>query len=230
MAWTDAKEREYQLLLKEEKRLLAEQEGMTLLNQVEARSAARAKPVAPPKQNFSIIRMVGGAFQDIYNSVSDLAITAASNYAQSQATVFAIQRNDKKAVKAAIDNKPFRAIEKKVQKDSEIGVFKESTNTVESIGRTLTGFLVPFGAYGKAAGAFRTGLSIPSKISRNLAASTAVNLTAIDETKNNLANTLRDGFGMDIGALDAIAYEEDDTLLEGRLKAAISNLPVDTGE
>ena len=227
MAWTDAKEREYQLLLKEEKRLLAEQEGMTLLNQVEARTAARAKPIAPPKQNFSITRMIGGAFQDIYNSVSDLAITAASNYAQSQATVFAIQRNDKAGIKATMNNKPFRAIEKKVQADAKVKVFEESRNTPEAIGRNITGFLVPFGAYGRAAGAFRTGLTLPARMGRSLAASTAVNLTAIDATKNNFANTLRDGFGMDIGALDAIAYEEDDTLLEGRLKAAISNLPVD---
>ncbi len=232
MALTAEEERQYQLLKKEERRLLAEQEGGRLLQTISTRPASAAKPITQPKQNFSLTRLAVGSVQDAWNAVADLDQAWGSAKRKAFKTI-----GTPEIIYKVIDGTYRRKLisyltPESKSKENDLGSARidlvgDSKGTGEQIGRNVLGFVLPFAAAGRVTGAFRTGLSVNSRVSRSVAAGTLVNLTAIDASKNNLANTLRDDFGFDNAALDALAYEEDDSLIEARLKAAISNLPLD---
>lgn len=225
MTWTVEDEREYQELLR-----LREVTASRARGEETLRKASENQPLSRPpteeeqKAGFSLTRMVGGAFQDVYNGLADL-----QNYLTDPATAFGKVGRGVPGLKMATLTRS--AVEATTGQDvlglKQTEIIEDSVNPWERGGRSLISFLVPYVPAGKYFGAFRSGLGFTSRASRSLAAASAVNVSVMDATENNLANTLRDDFGFDNDVLDALATEEDDDLLEGRVKMALANLPVD---
>jgi hypothetical protein len=215
MTWTVEDERQYQELLRQKRALEAQASGDRALDDADKRVGPRRSPSdTEQKSGFSLTRMIGGAAQDVWNNAVELM-----NYAD--------QKSDEMWQQATgIDFRSW-TISKALSPDLTVDAISESKNPWEKAGRSLVGFMVPYAGAGKAFGAFKAGIGFTSAASRSLAAATAVNLTVMDGTENNLANLLRDDFGFDNELLDTLATEEDDDLLVGRVKSAISNLPVD---
>lgn len=220
MTWTVDDEREYQTLLRQKK--LREQQARgetTLANARASQSPQRSPSEDEQKAGFSLTRMIGGAAQDVWNNSLDMVKWVGDR----KNDVFGAISGGR------LDTRTY--LTKQQQADSrefgKVDIVEESTNPWENTGRALTGFLVPYAGAGKAFGAFRAGIGFTSAAARSLGAATAVNLTVMDATENNLANMLRDDFGFDNDLLDSLATEEDDDLMVGRVKAAISNLPLD---
>lgn len=237
MTWTVEDERRYQELLRRKAALEAQLSGDKQLSQADAAQRPQRSPSEDEqKAGFSITRMFGGAIQDVYNNAVDL-VDYLSNPIQALSSVasrgvgtpfstlamgLGLARAAAPAVQRAV------GVEKPVDTvPQRLDIVEESVNPWEKAGRTLTSFMVPYVGYGRALGAFRSGIGFTQSAARSLAAATATNVTVMDGTEANLANTLRDDFGMDNDVLDALATEDDDDLLEGRVKAAISNLPLD---
>jgi hypothetical protein len=218
MTWTVEDERQYQELLRQKRA-----------------SPRRSPSEAEQKSGFSLTRMVGGAFQDIYNNLADTLnyVSNPINVARKGGplaltsplgTLAAIRTGVLGAQRVAQ-----RVTGTDQMVDPQLGQINAAGESQgwEKAGRSLVGFMVPYVGAARAAGAFRNGIGFMSSAGRSLAAATAVNMTVMDGAESNLANMLRDDFGFDNDMLDALATEEDDDLFEGRVKAAISNLPVD---
>lgn len=207
MPLTPAEQRELEMLERELERRRAR----------EAQEAERDKPI-PQDDGFSVTRLLGGVAQDTYNGLLDTV-----NW-------FGEKRDDAFGAISGgyLDPRTYRTKEEnEASKDYfRMEVVGESTNTAESITRSIGGFLVP---YMGAAKLMKVGqaTTLGGRLAGELAAVTAVNMTVMDAQENNLANTLRDSFGLESDVLDAIATEEDDDLMVGRLKAAVSNLPLE---
>lgn len=101
-----------------------------------------------------------------------------------------------------------------------------TVGAVESVGKSIVQFGAAFVGPAKF---FKVGkaATVGGNVVRSIAAGSVVNFTAMDEVENNLANTVRDVFGVDNAVLDWLATEEEDSLIEGRLKSVAANLPVD---
>lgn len=230
MALTPEEEREYQFLLKEKKRLEAATQGSNELQK--ARTISTPSPRPEQDQGFSLTRMVGGALQDTWNGLWELQDWYSDKWASAYravgldflgSAVDAVTGTTQEGLASVLPEN----VNRQRNTAPTVELFEDSENPWENAGRTVVSFMVPYMGVGKAFGAFRSGLSLTSRVTRSLAASTAVNIGFMDATENNLANTLRDDFGFDNELLDALATEEDDSLLEGRLKMAVSNLPLD---
>lgn len=208
MSWTPEDERRYQELKRQQEARQAQQ-------QVEAAHARRRSASASEEveQEFSLSRMLGGAVQDTFNALRDTADYFSSG-ALGATNPFGQARQ---IIKAATDTDILV---------SKMDVVGDSTNTVESIGRSITGFLIPYTGAAKVTKAFQAA-PLSTRIGREVAAVSLVSMTAMDAQENNIANTLRDGLGVDNAVIDALVTEEDDGLMEGRLKATIANLPLE---
>lgn len=218
MTWTVEDERQYQELLRQKRALEAQASGDRALDDADKRVGPRRSPSdTEQKSGFSLTRMIGGAAQDVWNNALDF-----SNW------VSGIRESAFGAVSGGyLDSRTYRAPDQVSDDALKVDAISESKNPWEKAGRSLVGFMVPYAGAGKAFGAFKAGIGFTSSAARSLTAATAVNLTVMDGTESNLANLLRDDFGFDNELLDTLATEEDDDLMVGRVKAAISNLPVD---
>lgn len=101
----------------------------------------------------------------------------------------------------------------------------ERAGTAENIVRDIGGYLVPYTGWAKA---FRVmkGATWVGRMGRGVAAGAMTDFTAQDPMSANLANTMRDAFGIESDMLDALANEEDDDRLVSRVKAAATNIPL----
>jgi hypothetical protein len=96
---------------------------------------------------------------------------------------------------------------------------------LEKAARAITSFLVPFGVASKAVGVTR-GATWLGRAGRAMLAGGIADFTQLDPVSGNMANFVRDTFGIDNKTLDAMAGEEDDDALYNRFKAAAVNAPV----
>ena len=118
----------------------------------------------------------------------------------------------------------------------------DNVGTAEKIVTNVGGFLVPFMGWTKAfravegvaalralsgAGEISTSARLLASAGRSVLAGTATNFMLGNNPEANLANTLRDTFGFDNAALNALATDPDDGAMEMRVKAAVANLPLD---
>ena len=213
MTWTAEDERRYQELKRQK-------EAREAQGQVDAAHSRKQRTASEEaEQEFSFTRMLGGAAQDTYNAVLDTV----SWFGNIKDEAFG-------AVSGGLLDSRISQEERRDLGMSEnplrMDVVGESTNTVESIGRSITGFLIPYAGVAKAT-KLSQAAPLTTRIARELGAVSIVSMTAMDAQDNNIANTLRDGLGVDNAVIDAIATEEDDDLMVGRIKATIANLPVE---
>ncbi|MGS1015427.1 hypothetical protein [Allosphingosinicella humi] len=101
----------------------------------------------------------------------------------------------------------------------------EHAGAAERIARGIGAFMVPYTAAAKTLGVMR-GASWLGRAGRAMAAGAAADLVQVDPVSGNMANVLRDTFGIQSDTLDALASEEDDDALYTRLKAAVVNAPI----
>ncbi|MDF7775801.1 hypothetical protein P1X14_11135 [Sphingomonas sp. AOB5] len=101
----------------------------------------------------------------------------------------------------------------------------ENAGMAERFTRGVVSFAVPYVSWAKAVGVVRSA-SWLGRIGRGLLAGSAVDFTQVDPVSGNVANALRDGFGLESRMLDALASEEDDGALEQRTRAAIAGAPL----
>ncbi|WP_109798676.1 hypothetical protein [Novosphingobium meiothermophilum] len=102
---------------------------------------------------------------------------------------------------------------------------EENAGTTERVVRGIGSFLVPFTGYLKATTALRAYGAL-GRVGQGLAAGALADFTQYDPRGGNIATVLKDTFGLDNAALDALASAEDDTELEARFKAAAAGAPV----
>lgn len=231
MALTPEEEEEYRLIVQMQKEREFTMYGENLLREADTADALRPTTrVGQPdvdNRGFSGFRMFVGMVQDPVNNMIDLhnyfldnPFTAASGLSVLPGLSFA----DKvlKAGQNALGMKETGLEFSKVDlvEDSPEGSF-------ESITRSIGGFMIPYAGFAKGAMAVNAAAGFAPAAARSLAAGFATNMTAMDATESNLANILRDDFGVDNATLDFLATEEDDDLIVGRLKASVSNLPLD---
>jgi hypothetical protein len=101
----------------------------------------------------------------------------------------------------------------------------ENAGTPERIVRSIGAFMVPYSVAGKAIGGLR-GASWLGTVGRGALASLAPDFTQVDPVSGNVANVLRDGFGLDHPMIEALASDPDDATLLIRFKAAAANAPI----
>jgi hypothetical protein len=104
---------------------------------------------------------------------------------------------------------------------------EEHAGTVERVTRAIGSFVVPFTGFSKAVGVTKAA-SWLGRAGRAMIAGAATDLTMNPQT-TNMANVMRDTFGIDSDTLDALASEEDDNRLMARFKAAAVNAPLSLG-
>jgi hypothetical protein len=102
---------------------------------------------------------------------------------------------------------------------------EENAGTAERVIRGVGSFLVPYAGAAKAVGVMR-GASWLGRAGRAMAAGAAADFVQVDPVSGNMANVLRDAFGIQSETLDALASEEDDDALYTRLKSAAVNAPL----
>lgn len=117
----------------------------------------------------------------------------------------------------------------------------ESAGTPENLIRGLVGFAVPFTAalkatsglralplLGRAAEGAEAGreFTLAGRVIHSVAAGSLAAFQQEDPVGNNLANILKDSFGLDNAMIDSLAAEEDDSVLMTRLKAAAADVPL----
>jgi hypothetical protein len=174
------------------------------------RPGAVPAPARAPEP-FSFTRMVVGGVRDAGQNVLDLVDEIDYQAQSAVAGVFG---------RKAVPNKPDFTITNPAGSDN--------LGTTEKVGRAITGFLVPYAGLSKVAKGWKAA-SLIGKAGKGVVLSSAVNFAAMDATENNLANILKDTFGVKSDVVDALATEEDDSLFEARLKMTLSNVPLDIG-
>lgn len=95
---------------------------------------------------------------------------------------------------------------------------EENAGTPERLVRGITSFLVPYAGTSKAVGVARAATRL-GQAGRAMVAGAAVDFSQLDPVEGNIANVLRDTFGLKSDVIDALASEDDDGALEQRFKA-----------
>ncbi|SKB49815.1 hypothetical protein [Sphingopyxis flava] len=102
---------------------------------------------------------------------------------------------------------------------------EDEAGWAENAVRSITSFAVPYVGFLKATSALR-GASLLGRLGQNIAAGAAADFVQYDPLGGNMANVLRDGFGLDNAMLDSLASEEDDAAMLQRFKAAAAGAPL----
>lgn len=101
----------------------------------------------------------------------------------------------------------------------------EDAGWAERAVRGITSWTIPFTGFVKATSTLR-GASMLGRLGQGLAAGAATDFVQFDPVAGNIANVLRDGFGIDNEMLNSLAAEEDDTAMMQRFKAAAAGAPL----
>lgn len=102
---------------------------------------------------------------------------------------------------------------------------EETAGTAEKIMRGIVSYAVPFVGWSKALGVAKAATFV-GRVGRTLAADSMTVLTTQDPKSSNLADIVKNAFGIDDPTLDAFTYDPDDSDIENRLKAVVTNAPV----
>lgn len=189
---------------------------------------------APATRPFSIYRSVVGGVRDAFEGVLD-TIDDAGDFLGEATGIGGIAFGSS-ASNGIIEYQNFEEFNRRGG-DSVFGRAGQETEffaqpegsadagTAERLVRGLVGFAVPFTAYMRATTALR-GFGVAGRMAQGLAAGAAADFTQVDPVGGNIANILRDTFGLDNAMLDSLASEEDDGALMARFKAAAAGAPL----
>ena len=192
-----------------------------------ADAVQRRVETAPKPRPFSIYRATVGALKDAAQGVIDTGYDLVGSVIGGRAdpvlppaltALRAIPANYRQAVGNA-----FTAQKSQVQLPALEG--EENAGTAERVVRGIGSFLVPYAGWARAVGVAR-GASWLGRAGRSMVAGGITDFSQYDPVSGNIANALRDGFGIDNVLLDSLASEEDDDILAQRTKAALASAPV----
>lgn len=228
MPLTPAEEAELAYLEQLEERRQIEERGRDAVN-----AAARGRSLAAqPRQerDFSITRaFVGGvrdAFQGVLDSSTDLTDGLVRTFTDTLGETVGepLGYLVSAATPAGWIANPRALMPTDMQSFADFEGSDEA-GTAERVVRSIVSFAVP---YTGAARALRVGqaATLLGRVGRGLAAGALTDFTQVDPVSGNIANVLRDSFGIDSAILDSLAAEPDDTRLEQRFKAAAAGAPV----
>lgn len=190
------------------------------------KAATRTAPAPTAKRPFSLYRATVGALRDaaqgVIEATSDLVDTirtpgTMATVAQSMPVIGSVIGVASAAANAAGAATP------RPQLPTLKG--EENAGTAERVVRTLGSYLVPYAAAAKAVGVAR-GASWLGRAGKAMLAGFATDTVQLDPVSGNMANAIRDTFGIKSDVLDALASEEDDDNLYTRFKAAAVNAPI----
>jgi hypothetical protein len=214
MALTAAEQAELEQLEREEREEQERNKGVQAVAAVQA-----ARPPQRGPRPFSLYRATVGALRDAVQGVQD-------TFEDSIRPQFMTPMMG--AAAAGIN----LAQEKLFGRDPKTGYVElprlkgeEDAGIAERITRGIGSFLVPFAGASKLLGVAR-GATWLGRAGRAMAAGAVVDFAQVDPVSGNMANFLRDTFGIENSVLDALASEEDDEALYNRFKAAAVNAPV----
>lgn len=215
--WTAEDEAEYQQLLAEKER----EEGNRVADKVLS-VHARTKP-----RPFSIIRTTAGMFRDAFQNVFDF-VEDAGDELQRRAPL-PVVRFGSTASNGLIDVIAGREAAEFTTRNRQMPSLpdlpgSEGAGTAERLARGIGSYLVPFVGWSKVFGVTKAAGWL-GRSGRATAAGFATDFTAQDPQEANLANILRDSFGLDHELLDSLASEEDENQIFSRFKAAATMLP-----
>lgn len=193
-------------------------------SQVDTFNQARRRPAAQPAQPrpFSTYRALVGGVRDAFQGILDTGSALDDWMPIGPVVNFG----------SAADNGIFE-IESRSEWERQGGQRptlpnlegSDNAGTAERLVRGVTSFAVPFTAALRATSALR-GFGIVGRVGQGLAAGAAADFVQYDPVGGNIANLLRDTFGIDNAMLDSLAAEEDDTALMARFKAAAAGAPL----
>lgn len=231
--WTAEDEAELQRLERQQKELDAGQ--VALQRHTAARAPTQTRPPAQQSRPFSIYRATVGALRDatqgIVDTVADIGsgifsrnvpasaiLPGAMGVVVDAAKTLAPQSTD--TIKGVIDSKQAKAARTLPTLEGE-----ERAGTAEKVVRGIGSFLIPYAGAAKAVGVARaTGLL--GRVGRGALAGGITDFSQADPVSGNMANFIKDTFGLDNGAIDAIASDPDDDGFENRAKAALAGAPL----
>jgi hypothetical protein len=232
MAWSDEDERQYQELLRQREQLRLQEEGERRLQQAQANAQRTSQ--ATQTNPFSFTRASVGAVRDALQGTWDF-IDSAGDYLQDKTGIggFVFGKMADNGYAQYLGANEFQ---KRTNAnggtifDGKLKDFEGSAHagTTEKVVRGIGSFLVPFTAATKAMRGIEA-VSMVGSASKTLVAGAAANLVTVNPVENNLANTIKDTFGIDNGALNALVATEDDEEFEARLKGMVASLPLDAG-
>jgi hypothetical protein len=101
----------------------------------------------------------------------------------------------------------------------------EDAGFAERAVRGVTSFAVPYTGFMKALSGLRASTML-GRIGVGLAAGAEADFVQYDPVAGNMANVMRDAFGIDNEMLDSLASEEDDAAMMQRFKAAAAGAPL----
>lgn len=101
----------------------------------------------------------------------------------------------------------------------------DQAGTAERVVRGITSFVVPYAGWARALRVSSAATAV-GRVGRGLVAGAAVDFTQEDPVAGNMANVLRDTFGLDNAVLEALAADADDPAIVTRLKAAAAGAPL----
>lgn len=192
-----------------------------------ADAVQRRVETAPKPRPFSIYRATVGALKDAAQGVIDTGFDLVGSMIGGRADpvlppALTALRLVPQGTRQAVGN-AFAAQQAQVQLPALEG--EENAGTAERVVRGIGSFLVPYAGWARAVGVAR-GATWLGRAGRSMVAGGAVDFSQVDPVSGNIANALRDGFGIESSLLDSLASEEDDEILMQRTKAALTSAPV----
>jgi hypothetical protein len=203
-----------------------QQKGAQAVDQVDSQRVRLPAPNDPPRP-FSVTRTVVGGLRDaaqgVFNAVDDAGDwleqriplpvlnfgSAASN------GYFSVHFGDQ----AVADTKHFGPVTLPEPAGSE------QAGGPERFARALVSFAAPFGLFSRSFGIAKAA-SWLGRAGIAMTAGATTDFTTLDPQAANLANAIKDTFGIDNEFLNELSTEPDDNRLEARFKAAAVNAPV----
>ena len=219
MALTLEEERELRVLEEEEERYQQTLKGEDASGRVQARQ----KPQREARP-FSIWRATIGSLRDTAQGLLDTTADVGSLVLRNVNTSTGLASTGASAL-GLIGGAALIASLPEEERTLPQPEGSEDAGTAERITRSLGSFFVPYVGAAKLMGVLR-GASWLGRAGRAAGAGALVDFAQVDPVSGNMANFLRDTFGIQSGVLDALASEEDDDALWARFKAAATNAPV----
>ena len=231
MSLTAAEQAELRQLQQAEANDKDEEEGQKVLQRrTLVRAPVQTRPPSEQARPFSLYRAtVGGArdaIQGFYDTVHD-----AENYVREKITggrsliqigsdaengVIGFGGKGSPATQVA-ERKGLNPLEKLEGEDKAGGV--------ERFGRGVVSFIIPFSKASKLAGVAKATTFL-GRAGRGLVAGAAADFSQVDPVSGNMANVLKDTFGIKNDVLDSIASDPDEARFESRAKAAMAGAPL----
>jgi hypothetical protein len=222
MALTPAEQQELDQLQAEERAYDDEHKGLEAVDKVDAQRT-RTSATRP----FSLYRATVGAVRDAAQNVFDF-VEDAGDELQRRAPLPVIRfgHDASNGLVDVVTGKEATEFTDRTRQTPELPTLKGEANAgaAERVTRAIGSFVVPFSLVGRTLGLAK-GASWLGRAGKAMAAGAVVDAT-MDPKTTNLANVMRDTFGIDNKTLDELASEDDDNRLVARFKAAAVNAPL----